>query len=90
MIKKRVQFYGESDKAELPIEEDVFGYLYKITNGRLRYIFGLASRLMNTLYIGDLTNKVTLDLAKPMLMKLGRDRVNVLTLHLRRNKFSKF
>ena len=30
---------------------------------------------MNTLYIGDLTNRVTLDLAKPMLMKLGRDRV---------------
>lgn len=75
MIKKRVQFYADSDKAELPIEEDVFKYLYKITNGRLRYVFGLTSRLMNTLYIGDLNNKVTLDLAKPMLMKLGRDRV---------------
>lgn len=75
MIKKRVQFYADSGKAELPIEEDVFKYLYKITNGRLRYVFGLTSRLMNTLYIGDLTNRVTLDLAKPMLMKLGRDRV---------------
>jgi len=75
MLHKRIQFYGESTKAEIPIDQDVFHYLYTITNGRLRYIFGLISRLMNRLYVGDLTNRVTLDLAKPMLMKLGRDRV---------------
>lgn len=75
MLDKRVRFYGESEKAELPIDQDVFHYLYRITNGRLRYIFGLTSRLMKRLYIGDLTDKVTLDIAKPMLMKLGRDRV---------------
>ena len=27
------------------------------------------------IYIGDLNDKVTLDVAKPMLVKLGRDRV---------------
>jgi len=75
MINKRVQFYGESEKAELPIDRDVFYYLYKITQGRLRYVFGLLSRLMNRLYIGDLTHKITLDIAKPMLIKLGQDRV---------------
>lgn len=75
MLNKRVKFYGESEKAELPIDKEVFQYLYKITAGRLRYVFGLASRLMNTLYIGDLTDKVTLEIAKPMLIKLGRDRV---------------
>lgn len=75
MIQKRIQFYGESTKADIPIDQEVFRYLYHITKGRLRYIFGLTSRLMNRLYIGDLTDKVTLDLAKPMLMKLGRDRV---------------
>lgn len=75
MIDKRVRFYGESEKVELPIDKEVFRYLYKITNGRLRYIFGLASRLMNSLHIGDLTDKVSLDIAKPMLVKLGRDRV---------------
>lgn len=75
MLQKRVQFYGESSKAEIPIDQEVFDYLYKITNGRLRYVFGLTSRLMNRLYIGDLTDKVTLDIAKPMLIKLGRDRV---------------
>jgi hypothetical protein len=75
MLEKRVQFYGESEKAELPIDKEVIYYLYKITKGRLRYIFGLVSRLMNRLYIGDLTDKITLNIAKPMLMKLGRDRI---------------
>lgn len=75
MLYKRVKFYGESDKVELPIDAEVFNYLYKITSGRLRYVFGLASRLMNRLHIGDLTDKITLSIAQPMLMKLGRDRV---------------
>lgn len=75
MIDKRVLFYAESKDIELPVEKEVFHYLYKITGGRLRYIFGLVSRLMSGLYVGNLTDKVTLDIAKPMLMKLGRDRV---------------
>ena len=75
MIDKRVRFYSMSDKAELPIDKEVFYYLHKITNGRLRYIFGLISRLMNRLHVGDLTDKITLDIAKPMLMKLGQDRM---------------
>ena len=62
MIKKRVNFFRESNKVELPIEEDVFIYLYHITQGRLRYIFGLVSRLLNRLHIGDLVDKMTLDL----------------------------
>jgi DNA-binding MarR family transcriptional regulator len=75
LIDKRVEFYRESKQAELPIDLAVFHYLYKITNGRLRYIFGLVSRLMNRLYVGDLTGRITLDIAKPMLVKLGKDRV---------------
>lgn len=75
MIDKRVRFYSESEKAELPIEKEVFYYLYKVTKGRLRYIFGLIYRLMARLYVGDLTDKVTLNIAKPMLAKLGKDRL---------------
>lgn len=75
MINKRIKFYSESSRAELPINQEVIDYLYKITDGRLRYVFGLISRLMTRLYIGDLTDKITLDIAKPMLIKLGRDRV---------------
>lgn len=75
MIQRRVDFFKESSKVELPIENDVFSYLYTITHGRLRYVFGLVSRLLNRLYVGDLTDKITLDLAKPMLVALGRDRL---------------
>ncbi|MFT3741604.1 MAG: hypothetical protein QM752_02865 [Gammaproteobacteria bacterium] len=75
MLTKRFEHYKSSSKVEIPVENQVFVYLYKITSGRLRYIFGLISRLMNSLYVGDLTNKITMDLAKPMLVKLARDRV---------------
>jgi DNA-binding transcriptional ArsR family regulator len=75
MIQRRVDFFKESSKVDLPIENDVFTYLYTITNGRRRYVFGLVSRLLNRLHVGDLTDKITLDLAKPMLVALGRDRV---------------
>lgn len=75
MLAKRFEYYRSSSKVETPIEMQVFAYLYKITSGRLRYIFGLVSRLMNSLHVGDLTDKITLNLAKPMLIKLARDRV---------------
>jgi len=75
LIDKRVNFFRESSKVTLPIDKDVFAYLYLITHGRLRYVFGLISRLLNRLHVGDLTDKITLDLAKPMLIALGRDRV---------------
>lgn len=75
MLKKRFEYYRTSSKVEMPIEMKVFTYLYKITSGRLRYIFGLISRLMNSLHVGDLTDKVTIQLAKPMLVKLAKDRV---------------
>lgn len=75
MLDKRFNYYKSSPKVEIPVEREVFAYLYKITAGRLRYIFGLISRLMNNLHIGDLTDKITIDLAKPMLLKLARDRI---------------
>ena len=75
MINRRVNFFRESSKVNLPIDKEVFTYLYHLTHGRLRYVFGLISRLLNRLYVGDLTDKITLDVAKPMLVALGRDRV---------------
>jgi len=75
MLDKRVAFYAQSAQIDFPVDSDVFHFLYQITNGRLRYVFGLVSRLMNRLYVGDLNDKVTLSLAKPMLAKLGKDRL---------------
>lgn len=75
LILKRVEFYRSNTKVVLPIDLTVFSYLFDMTKGRLRYIFGLLARLMPSLHIGDLTDRITLDIAKPMLVKLARARV---------------
>jgi hypothetical protein len=76
LIDKRLAFYRSNPQATLPIEQAVFTYLYNITKGRLRYIFGLLQRLVNDLSLGDLTDKITLEIAKPMIIKLARHRVS--------------
>jgi predicted transcriptional regulator len=75
MLKKRFEHYKSSVKVVIPVDMAVFTYLYTLTSGRLRYIFGLVSRLMHSLSVGDLTDKITIELAKPMLTKLAKDRV---------------
>lgn len=75
LILKRVAFYGTNSKVGLPIDMDVFLYIFDITKGRLRYIFGLLARLMAGLHIGDLTDRVTLDIAKFMLVELAKARI---------------
>lgn len=81
LVRKRIKYYRVNPKAQFPIDEVVFSYLYDITKGRLRYIFGLLHRLFNALSVGDLTDRITLDIAKPMIVQLAQDRV-------KRNKLS--
>jgi hypothetical protein len=75
LIDKRARFYRANEKVELPIEIEVFLYLFTITKGRLRYVFGLLFRLMQSLHIGDLTDRITLEIAQSMLVKLGQARI---------------
>lgn len=75
LINARSNYYKENKNAELPIEQDVFLYLFDITKGRLRYVFGLLKRLLNELSVGDLTDKLTLDIAKPMIKRLSQERI---------------
>ncbi len=70
LIRTRFEFFRFNEKIKSPIEPAVFSYLYELTGGRLRNIFGLLQRLMRQLYVGDLTDRLTLDAAQPMLMKL--------------------
>lgn len=39
-------------------------------------MFGLIKRLLHELSIGDFVDKLTLDLAKPMVIKLARERLS--------------
>lgn len=75
LIDKRIHFYKSNPNAQLPIDKKVFLYLFDLTKGRLRYVFGLIKRLLNELGIGDLVDKLTLDIVKPMVIKLARERL---------------
>ena len=58
-----------------PIDHEVFTYLYDVTKGRLRYVFGLLNRLVTRVHVGDLTDRLTLDIAKPMVIRLAKERL---------------
>lgn len=75
LIDQRVSFYKTHKNADMPIDKAVFLHLFKITKGRLRYVFGLLKRLLNELSVGDLTDRLTLDIAKPMVTKLAQERI---------------
>lgn len=76
MIEKRVDYFRISPKVELPVDKDVLLYLYKVTKGRLRFIFGLLNRLFNTLQVGTLTDRITLELAKPIVTNYSKERIS--------------
>jgi DNA-binding transcriptional ArsR family regulator len=75
LIKKRVEHFRMNKSIELPIDWSVMVYLYRLTNGRLRYIFGLLARMLRVLHVGDLADKISLDVAKPLINKLVRERL---------------
>ena len=76
MIEKRVAYYQASPKVTLPVDKKVLLYLYQVTKGRLRYIFGLLSRLFNVLQLGILIDCITLELAKPVVINYAKERLN--------------
>ncbi len=75
LIDRRVKFYKNNPNAELPIDKDVFLYLFKLTDGRLRYVFGLIKRLLHEVNVGELVDKLTIDLTKSIVVKLARERL---------------
>lgn len=80
LIKKRIEYYRLNKKSEFPLNQDVFDYLYDITGGRLRYIFGLIYSLLNRVQIGKLVQKVSLELAKNTITTLAQERLNQFSL----------
>ena len=75
LIKKRLDHYKLKKDAEFPFGKDVFDYLYDISNGRLRYIFGIIYALINRLHTGKLIQKVSLDLARDTISALAKERM---------------
>ena len=75
LINKRIQHFRAGPQVYIPIDDEVFTYLYDITKGRLRYLFGLLNRLITRVHVGDLTDRLTLDIAKPMVIRLAKERL---------------
>jgi Penicillinase repressor len=80
LLNKRIEYYRLNKKSEFPLNQDVFDYLYDITGGRLRYIFGLVHSLFNRLQIGRLVQRVSLDLAKETITTLAQERMDQFSL----------
>lgn len=80
LIKKRIEYYRLNKNSEFPINQDVFDYLYDLTDGRLRYIFGLIYSLLSRVQIGKLVQKISLDLAKDTITTLARERIDQFSL----------
>ncbi len=76
LIENRIKYFRVNSKVSLPVDKEVLLYLHEITKGRLRYVFGLLSRLFNVLKLGVLADKVTMDLAKPVIISYAKDRIN--------------
>jgi len=77
LINKRINFYRENKNAVFPVAQEVFEYLYDITEGRLRYIFGLLNRLITKLHVGNLIDMVTIEIAKPAIAELAKSRIRI-------------
>ena len=75
LIERRIKYFRSNAKVYTPVEKEVFLYLYDITKGRLRYIFGLLNRLVTRVQVGDLTDRLTMDIAKPMIIRLAKERL---------------
>jgi len=75
LVTRRVEHYRVNKNIELPIDWSVMLYLHRLTNGRLRYIFGLLSRMLRILHVGDLADKISLEMAKPLINSLIKERM---------------
>src|SRR3990167_2083834 len=75
LVQKRIQYFKAKPQVELPIDKEVWLYLFQLTKGRLRYIFGLLNRLYGVLQLGVLTDRITLEMAKPAIKNFGEERV---------------
>ena len=75
LIQRRIEYFRVREGVSFPVKQEVWDYLFKVTKGRLRYIFGLLKRLYNVFKLGELSEYIDLEMAKPAIRKLGEQRV---------------
>ena len=75
LIEKRMRKYALGKNYINPINFEVISYLHNLTSGRLRYIFGMCTRLLNILSYEQIIERVDLEIARPIIAKLAEDRI---------------
>lgn len=80
LIHKRLNYYSLKKKAKFPFNEEIFDYIYDVSEGRLRYVFGLIYAMCNRLYLGKILQHISLDLAKDTITALAQERMHKMEL----------
>ncbi|MCP3660170.1 MAG: MarR family transcriptional regulator [Bacteroidetes bacterium] len=78
LVDVRMQYFSTNSKNKkyiMPLDNEVLEYLYEVTEGRLRYIFNLISKLLRNIYFGGVTDKIGLHLAEEHIKNFARDRI---------------
>lgn len=80
LIDKRLMHFQIAKNTVFPIKKDIFDYLYDLTDGRLRYVFGLIYAMINRLHLGQLVQTISLDLAQDTIVSLAQERLQQFNL----------
>ena len=76
-VDKRIRYYSlPKTKVVPPVEFDVIEHLYDLTGGRLRYIFGMCTRLLSLICNEAVIRSVDLKFAKPIITRLAEERIS--------------
>lgn len=74
-ITRRVKAYSFHEVAKTPLTNELVKILYNVSGGRIRQIFGIASRLLHLTEDNPLIDKIDIEIAKPILRKVIEDRI---------------
>jgi hypothetical protein len=75
LIHKRLAYYSLKRKTEFPFNAEIFDYIYDVSEGRLRYVFGLVYAMSNRLHLGKIVQNISLELAKSTITALAQERL---------------
>lgn len=74
-IERRIQVLKLHESTVPPVTDNLIKALYRASAGRLRQIFGVATRLLNLVEDNSLIERIDLDIAVPLLKKGVEDRI---------------
>ena len=80
LIRKRLNYYGLKKKPEFLFNKEIFDYIYNVSEGRLRYVFGLIYAMSNRLHLGKIVQHISLNLAKATITALAQERLQKIDL----------